>query len=98
MTDAVLQAFDGQCVKADDHSVAARELRELCAARQLDTAGLRHLEELVGNKNRFSYGDAVVRDGEFKRAKLRMEQFFKWVYTTFPELARSEEEGHAQSI
>lgn len=98
MTDAVLVAFDGHRSKAEDHSVAASELEKLCSAKRIDAAGVKHLKELIGNKTRFSYDDAIIRDEEYKKAKLRMEQFFKWVYGTFPELARSEEANNAQPL
>ena len=98
MTDAVLVAFDDHRSKAEDHSVAAKQLERLCSAKRLDTGGVKHLRELVQNKTRFSYGADVVRESELKKAKLRMEQFFKWVYGTFPDLARNEEVSDAKPV
>lgn len=91
LTDAVLVAEEGSRSKDDDHGIAAMALEKLCAARRLDTAGIKYLRDLLSNKTRFSYGEDEVRDDQFKWAKMRMEQFFKWVYSTFPELARVEE-------
>ncbi|AKT37340.1 uncharacterized protein CMC5_014730 [Chondromyces crocatus] len=97
LTDAVLVAEEGLRSKAEDHGVAARALEKLCAARRLDDHGVRHLRELIARKTRFSYGEDEVRGDEFKWAKMKMEQFFKWVYSTFPELARVEEATDAGS-
>jgi hypothetical protein len=98
LTDAVLVAEDGSRSKDDDHAVAAKALEKLCAARRVDGGGVTHLKALLSKKTRFSYGEDEVRDDEFKWAKMKMEQFFKWVYGTFPELARvAEETGDAGS-
>lgn len=97
LTDAVLVAQEGSRSKDEDHGVAAGALERLCASRGLDQAGVKHFRALLANKTRFSYGDDEVRDDEFKWAKMKMEQFFKWVYSTFPELARVEEPGDAGS-
>lgn len=97
LTDAVLVAEEGSRSKGEDHTIAATTLEKLCAARRLDDAGVKHLRQLLSNKTRFSYGEHEVRDDEFKWAKMRMEQFFKWVYSTFPELARVEEASDAGS-
>jgi hypothetical protein len=91
MTDAVLVEFDQGRSRAEDHNIAVTALEKLCSAKGLDKAGVRCLKDLIGQKTRFSYGDAVVRDEDFKRAKLRMEQFFIWAYRTFPGLPRTEE-------
>ena len=64
---------------------------------KLDDAGVKHFRALLGRKTRFSYGEDEVQAEEFKWAKLKMEQFFKWVYGTFPELARVAETGDAGS-
>jgi hypothetical protein len=97
LTDAVLVAEEGSRSKEDDHAVAARALEKLCSARRLDDAGVKHLRALLSNKTRFAYGEDELRDDEFKWAKMKMEQFFKWVYGTFPELARVEDACDAGS-
>ncbi len=95
LADAVLVAEEGERSRVEDHAVSAKMLEKLCTARKIDSAGVKHLRELISNKTRFSYGEQEVRDSEFKRAKMRMEQFFKWVYSSFPELARVEESNNA---
>ena len=98
MTDALLIQFDTGRSKSEDHATAAQALEKLCSAKGHDKSGVKHLRELIRNKTRFSYGEALVRDEEFKKAKLRMEQFFKWAYRTFPAVAQTEEESDAQPI
>jgi hypothetical protein len=97
LTDAVLVAEEGSRSKEEDHSAATKALEKLCAARRLDDVGVKHLRALLSNKTRFSYGEDEVPESEFKWAKTKMEQFFKWVYGTFPELARVAEAGDAGS-
>lgn len=97
LTDAVLVAEEGARSKKDDHGIAAKSLEKLCSARRLDGGGIKHLRAL-SNNTRFSYDDGEVRDAELKWAKLKMEQFFKWVYRTFPELARGEEADDAGAL
>lgn len=95
LADAVLVAEEGMRSREEDHAAAPRALEKLCAARRFDDAGVKHLRELVGKKSRFSYGEDQIRDEEFRSAKLKMEQFFKWVYGTFPALARADEADDA---
>ncbi len=90
LTDAVLVSREGRRSKAGDHGTAAQALAKLCTTQGLDESGLKHLRELLSNKTRFSYREAEVQEHEFKKAKLRMEQFFKWALSTFPELARTD--------
>lgn len=92
LTDAVLVAEEGARSKEDSHGVAANQLEKLCLARGLDRVGLRYLRDLLSKKTRFSYGEDAVRDDEFKSAKVKMEQYTKWVYGTFPRLAQMEVE------
>lgn len=98
LADALLVAFDDGRSKADDHRQVAAMLEKLCAAKRLKKAGVKHLRELIGYKSKFSYGASVVQDQEFQRARLRMEQFFKWAYDTFPTIAQTERNPDDQQV
>ena len=91
LTDAVLVSEEGRRSKAEDHAAAAQALTKLCFAKRLDDGGIKHLRELLSNKTRFAYGEDEVQEIDFKKAKLRMEQFFKWVLSTSPDLARTDD-------
>ncbi len=91
MTDALLVAAEGERPRGDDHAEAARQLRGWCSAKSISETGVKHLEWLLKQKTHFSYDDRYVDVQDLEAAKTKMEQFFKWAYETFPEVARIEE-------
>jgi hypothetical protein len=68
-----------------------RQLRRWCSAKEIAETGVKHLEWLLRQKTHFSYDDKYVDLHDLQAAKNKMEQFFKWAYETFPNVARIEE-------
>ena len=91
LADALLVAEHGSRCRDEDHSVAATSLEKICSARRVDSAGVKHFRALLARKSKFAYGEDSVRDEEYTMAKTKMEQFFKWVYATFPYLQQLSE-------
>jgi hypothetical protein len=92
LADALLVAEEGKRSSGDNHADAADKLQTLCKARGIEAQGVRHFRDLLGMKTPFSYGDGSVPDRVFQAAKLKMDQFFKWVYGAFTELAELNDE------
>ena len=90
LADAVLVATKGSHATGDDHGVAARRLRAWCSANGLSVEGIKHFEWLLNKKTPFSYAEQHIREDESQNAKLKMEQFFVWVFRTFPLIASTE--------
>lgn len=91
LTDALLASADAnEPGKRDDHASAARDMRKLCSVNDLEAAGVRHLEWLLGRKNKFSYESTRVELTDFEKAKVKMDQYFAWGFRTFPEVAQLE--------
>lgn len=93
LADAVLVAEAGERSSGDNHAEAADKLDRLCKARGIEAQGLKHFRDLLGMKTPFSYGERDVPDTTFQAAKLKMEQFFKWVYGAFKDLAELNDES-----
>ena len=91
LADAVLVAEAGERSSEENHAEAADKLDKLCKARGIAGQGIKHFRDLLGMKTPFSYGDRSVQDIAFQTAQLKMEQFFKWVYGAFAELAELNE-------
>ncbi len=57
---------------------------------RLDNAGVSHYAWLVQNKTNLVYDDhRTDYEEHIKKAALHAERFVRWVFTTFPDLARS---------
>jgi hypothetical protein len=95
LADALLVAAEGEPPRGDDHAAAARQLRAWCSATEIPEAGVKHLEWLLKHKTHFSYDDKYVDVNDLQAAKVKMEQFFKWAYETFPAVATIEETSDA---
>ncbi len=95
LADALLVAAEGQRPRGDDHADAVRQLRGWCSAKKIQESGVKHLDWLISHKTRFSYDDKYVDVQDLQAAKVRMEQFFKWAYDAFPDVATIEEAGDA---
>jgi hypothetical protein len=90
LADAVLVATEGTHAAGDDHGAAARRLRSWCSANGLPAEGIKHFEWLLDKKTPFSYAERHVREDDLQNAKIKMEQFFVWVFRTFPLIASTE--------
>jgi hypothetical protein len=90
-----LVAAEGERPRGDDHAAAARQIRAWCSAKEIPEAGVKHLEWLLKHKTLFSYDDKYVDVQDLQAAKVKMEQFFKWAYETFPDVATIEETSDA---
>jgi len=93
LADAVLVATEGERGKGQDHAEAARRLDSLCTVHKIDRRGLKHFKWLLRNKNRFAYDNSRVEPAEFVDAKIKMEQFYAWVYEQFPKLAEGADDA-----
>lgn len=92
LADAILASVEADEPKRrDDHASAARDLRKWCSANNLDAAGVKHFEWLLGRKNRFSYENHRVEATDFQQAKVKMDQCFVWGFRIFPEVAQLQE-------
>lgn len=92
LADAILAAVEADDPKKrDDHAAAARALRKWCSSNELQGAGVKHFDWLLGRKNRFSYEKSRVDAGDFEKAKVKMDQFFAWGFRTFPHVAQLQE-------
>lgn len=91
LADAVLVATEGVHAAGDDHGAAARRLRAWCSTNGLPADGIKHFEWLLGKKTPFSYAEQHIREDDLQNAKLKMDQFFVWVFRTFPLIATTEQ-------
>lgn len=88
LTDAVLTAAEGERSTAEDHRKAGSTLRAWCSANKLEASGLKHFDWLIGQKNRFAYEERDVPIHEYQRAAVKMDQYFAWIFRTFPDVAQ----------
>ena len=95
LADAVLVGVGERLAKADNHGEAARRLRDFCSAKRVEDSGIKHFEWLLSNKTHFSYGESAVDPEQLLSGKVKMDQFFKWAFQTFPDVAKIEETDHA---
>jgi hypothetical protein len=95
LADALLVAAEGERPRGDDHAEAARQLRGWCSAKEIPESGVKHLEWMLKHKTHFSYDDKYVDVQDLQAAKVKMVQFFKWAYETFPEVPGIKETGDA---
>ncbi|KYF67116.1 hypothetical protein [Sorangium cellulosum] len=95
LADALVMAAEGERPRGDDHGQAARRLRDWCSAKEIDAGGIKHFEWLLGQKSHFSYDERYVDVQDLLKAKMKMDQFFKWAFQSFPEVATIEETDHA---
>lgn len=94
LTDAILASVEpDEPKKRDDHSSAARDLRRWCSAHSLEVTGVKHLDWLLGRKNRFSYESTRVELTDFGKAKIKMDQYFAWAFRMFPKVAQLEDKS-----
>ncbi len=97
LADALLVATDGERPKGEDHAAAARKLRDTCSKASKEVGGIKHFEWLLTKKSHFSYGEQRVDGQDLRKAKGKMEQFFKWVWEKFPEIAQIEDNAIEES-
>jgi hypothetical protein len=85
--DALLIAETGERSRGDNHMTAHSDLDAHCKTKGIDRGGLKHLQTLIGKKSKFSYGDEPYGDGELIQASTTLDQFMKWIFGTFPDVA-----------
>ena len=95
LADALLVACEGDRCRGDDHREPARRIRAWCSAKRCAEGGIRHLEWLIEKKSHFSYDDRRVEPHELQMAKVKMDQFFAWAFSTFPAVAQMKEASDA---
>ena len=88
LADALLVATEGSRSISDDHATAARTLKKWCSSTRTVDGGIKHFDWLLTKKSDFSYGERAVKDDDLKLAKVKMDQFFAWAFSTFPEVAQ----------
>ncbi|MBI5532088.1 MAG: hypothetical protein HY898_05185 [Deltaproteobacteria bacterium] len=95
LADALLVACEGDRSRCDDHREAARRIRSWCSAKRIAEAGIKHFEWLIDKKTHFSYDDRRVEPYDLQMAKVKMDQFFAWAFSTFPAIAQMKETSDA---
>jgi hypothetical protein len=87
LNDAILAGVTGQRRKAEDHSIAARELERVCGELKIEKMpGVRHFSLLLSTKSEIAYGDQQIDDNGVKSAIDKAERFANWAYTHFKEV------------
>jgi|SRR5271166_3276795 len=87
--DAVLIGCVGQRGSDRNHKETLEALKHLCDSSHKDSAGLKHLAWLLGNKTELVYGDKNFDIEGAKSAKLHAERFVTWAFNSFPEISRT---------
>jgi hypothetical protein len=89
IADALLVFQRGKRGSDPNHQESVRELNILCSEIHVDNAGVSHYTWLVENKTDLVYDDRRTDyEQHIKKAALQAERFVRWVYKTFPGLAR----------
>jgi hypothetical protein len=78
-SDALRTGMGCEDVSAEDHSSAAPDLRSRLALKRFEEVrGTKHLEFLIGRKNKVEYSRDAVRRAEIEEIVKRAERFARW--------------------
>jgi hypothetical protein len=76
--DAVLIRLTGTRWASQDHNQAPVQTRRACGQRKIPTDGIIHLEKLVHEKSKISYGDRMLAREKALALCKAAERFAKW--------------------
>jgi len=96
LADAVLVSIGEKKGTLESQMEAVRSLMKACSKLKISSEnGARSLRWLIERKTSFSYEDRYADENDLLAAEMKMEQFFTWVFQTFPPVAKMKEEaGH----
>jgi len=77
--DAVLERLGAGASRNQDHADGHRKTKVACSKNKIDSAGLQHLERLIGNKTAYSYR-GIVNAKSAQDAADKAEKFANWAY------------------
>lgn len=81
--DALLIKLTGVRPKGDNHNSVIHSAKRACEKANVDPAGIKHLEKLLGAKTEVSYGDHKVGTEYAQTLNIAAERFQAWVERNF---------------
>jgi hypothetical protein len=79
LNDALLYKLTGGYKPNADHMESVRRSKRQCNSKKIDSAGLRHLEELIRAKTKVSYSNEKTTPRAADRLAVASERFETWV-------------------